>query len=345
MKIGIITFHKDPNHGAFLQAFATMKVVESLGHDARIINYENKFYKLKNILGILKYRRPVRFLDRFSKSLAFRRDQKQMKLTKYTTDPNKIKKNRFDCVIIGSDIVWNYLQIGFDDIYFGNVNAKKIISYAPSFGWINYDEKIPHKVQKSFELFNSISVRDDNSQKILEKITGIKYEIVVDPTLLFDFTNYELNTKRSQELNNYILVYAYHIKESVILNINNFAKENNLKTIAIGYRQDWCDLVFMDVGPFEWLNFIKNASYIFTSTFHGAIFSIKYKKEFIVSLTDSNSNKVNYLLYQFGLLNRIISKNNFYALLNEKIDYDKIEDQMRPLINNSKKYLIESIGK
>ena len=92
MKIGIITFHKDPNHGAFLQAFATMKVVESLGHDARIINYENKFYKLKNILGILKYRRPVRFLDRFSKSLAFRRDQKQMKLTKYTTDPNKIKK-------------------------------------------------------------------------------------------------------------------------------------------------------------------------------------------------------------------------------------------------------------
>ena len=123
------------------------------------------------------------------------------------------------------------------------------------------------------------------------------------------------------------------------------AKEKNIKTVAIGYRQDWCDEVIMDVGPFEWLSYIKNSSYIFTSTFHGAIFSIKYKKEFFVSLTDSNSNKVKYLLHQFGLLDRVLTDNNSSKLFSDKIKYDKIENQIKPLIDNSKKYLIESIGK
>ena len=39
MKIGILTFHEVFNPGAFLQALATQRLVESLGHEAKIIDY------------------------------------------------------------------------------------------------------------------------------------------------------------------------------------------------------------------------------------------------------------------------------------------------------------------
>ena len=39
MKIGIITICKVNNYGAELQAFATQKKLEQMGHNAEIINY------------------------------------------------------------------------------------------------------------------------------------------------------------------------------------------------------------------------------------------------------------------------------------------------------------------
>src|SRR5690606_18538771 len=38
MKIGVLTFHNVPNFGAFLQAYALKRVVESFGHEVQIIN-------------------------------------------------------------------------------------------------------------------------------------------------------------------------------------------------------------------------------------------------------------------------------------------------------------------
>lgn len=40
MKVGIITMHKVMNFGSALQAFATQRVIESLGHDAKLIDYQ-----------------------------------------------------------------------------------------------------------------------------------------------------------------------------------------------------------------------------------------------------------------------------------------------------------------
>ena len=39
MKIGILTFHHGTNYGGTLQAFATQKTIEALGHADVIVDY------------------------------------------------------------------------------------------------------------------------------------------------------------------------------------------------------------------------------------------------------------------------------------------------------------------
>ena len=43
-KIGILTWHYYPNFGSALQAFALQKVISGMGHDVRIVDYENPKY-------------------------------------------------------------------------------------------------------------------------------------------------------------------------------------------------------------------------------------------------------------------------------------------------------------
>ena len=44
----------------------------------------------------------------------------------------------------------------------------------------------------------------------------------------------------------------------------------------------WADIKIWDAGPAEWLYLIANASFVYTDSFHGALFAIKNRKPFFV---------------------------------------------------------------
>ena len=64
MKIATLTFHDTRNYGALLQTYALQKTIEGLGHDCKIINYENEtlkkryeikpIFKSKNLKELIK---------------------------------------------------------------------------------------------------------------------------------------------------------------------------------------------------------------------------------------------------------------------------------------------------
>ena len=54
-----------------------------------------------------------------------------------------------------------------------------------------------------------------------------------------------------------------------------------MKLISVDYSNSWCDKNIIDIDPFEWLGYFKNAKYVLTSTFHGTIFSLKYKSRLL----------------------------------------------------------------
>lgn len=341
MKIGILTFHKGPNHGAYLQAMVTMRFFRALGHNAVLINYQNRtHWRKERILPWLKYRHPIRFLDHWKKQKAFKNDQRLFEATEFTTDPAEVKKLHFDLLVVGSDVVWDYTLFGHDDLFFGALNADRKIAYAASFGKVNYGTQIPAPVKKGLRRFDAISVRDENSRKIVESVLGERPVTVLDPCFLDDFSNDERHTKTIDRLERYLLVYAFAMRPEEIEMTKRFASERGLKTVALGYRQKWCDKNLMGVGPLEWLAFYRKAQYVVTSTFHGTIFAIKYRKQFLVSMNEKIKNRVVSLLHSAGLEERTFGD---IELLEDEIDYRGVEKRLRPKIELSAEFLSQNL--
>ena len=82
---------------------------------------------------------------------------------------------------------------------------------------------------------------------------------------------------------------------------------------------------------------IYHAEVIFSSTFHGTVFSIICKKQFFV--VDTESDKVKDLLGKLGLSER--KALDFLSIV--PIDYAQVEVKLEPLILKSKKFLLDNL--
>jgi len=303
MKAGILTFHDGPNHGAYLQAYSLYMILESWGYTPEIINYKNpKHYFKENIRPWFMYRRPIRFLDHILKSRAFKRDHLKLRMSSKTRSPEEIKAQKYDIIIIGSDVVWNYIPFGYDDLYFGGVNANKIIAYAASCGWVQADTFLPKDLKSALNRFSAISVRDENTALFVQNQGLPVPPLVLDPTLVYDFKT-ELSSPFSNPVNKpYILVYSYIRPSPLAIKEIRYAANNaGLILVSTGYRQDWCDKNLLDLSPLEWIQMIQEADSIITSTFHGSIFALKLKKRFKFLFNAKAENRIQTLFNLYGI--------------------------------------------
>lgn len=337
-KIGILTFHEGLNHGSFFQALGLKNIVSSLGHNVEIINYKNKHHYLNELKAYFYTKNPLNFYRGLKKLYSFKVAQRKMYLDKLFHDIKSA--SYFDAIIIGSDTVWNYSDpfLGHDPSYFGHgLKAGKLISYAASFGSSGPIEVIPNYVRDGLNNFNYISVRDLISAKKVMEITGQSPEIVLDPTLLFNWSEHEADIDQEE----FVLVYAYSFREEEIVEIRSFAAKKNLKIISIGYYNHWSDINLVEVDPFSWLTYFKKASYVFTSTFHGALFSVIYEKKFFVSFNQYIYDKTLWVLDSFGIDTNKISK---ISDIENEIDYKKINSNINSKRIKSLEYLQNSIS-
>lgn len=275
-----------------------------------------------------------------------------------TEEPNYNPK--LDTLVIGSDEVFNCIQsnknVGYSLELFGKDNrAKKLITYAASFG--NTTVKKLEKYNKKKEVadllnrFNKISARDNNTAKIIEEISNKKVVYNLDPVLSYDYIEKCNEIPDIDVKDRYIIVYAYsnRISSEESKYIKEFAKKNNLKVYSIGGAQKYADK-FIDCSPFEVLGYFKKADMVITDTFHGSIFSIITKRNFVTLVRKSvanaygNEEKLTDLLERLSLKDRITYDiSNIDEILSENIKYeitDKILTEQRKI---TEKYLEENL--
>lgn len=357
MKIGILSMQEVKNYGSFLQAFSLKSNIESLGHICEFINIipgkqlekyrQRKFFKVKLLIKrlwgwdfIKRFRSIYKFQSRFSKEFL-----------PYLGVKPGINTTYYDVIVIGSDEVFNCAQktwFGFSPQLFGkNLNTGKIITYAASFGATTTEKLadigIQNEVSKLLTKIENISVRDENSFKVIKELTGIISEKHVDPVLIF---NYNKFVPKNVNRKNYMIVYTYpgRITDKKEINaIIEFAKSHSLKLISIGHYFTWCDEILVP-SPFEVLAYFQNATYIVTDTFHGSIFSIKYNKQFCTIVRNMNNQKLNYLLKQFSLSNRILTAaSQLKNILETPIEYTLVNEIIEKETQRSIQYLSKSI--
>ena len=365
-KVGILSMQRIKNYGSFLQAYALKKIIESLGHDVEFVDYHventiieevNNKNKIQKGLDALKGK--AKFTHKLKYILYKKSFNKHLEILNISNEYNYNPK--LDTLVIGSDEVFNVIQsnknVGYSLELFGkNHNAKKVITYAASFGntTINKIEKYKkvEEISKLLSEIDSISVRDKNSFDIVDKLTQNKTIVYnLDPVLMFDYMHDcnlipEIKTKEK-----YMIVYAYNgrITDEEAKYIKKIAKNKGLKVYSIGGSQPYADK-FINCNPFEVLAYFKNAEFIITDTFHGSIFSIINNKPFVTLVRKSKENsygneeKLTYLLDGLNLNNRICyDYHEIDNILDRLIDYKKTNKIIEQERKNTIDYLKNNI--
>ncbi len=353
MKIGILTHHAVVNFGAFWQAYSLQKAIKREFPDSEvyIINFIHIKHLFINNVGwflFYKNRENIKNWGNVFKLpfTLYRARKKYMSLTKLCFSASQINKMNFDAIVVGSDEVWNYNDSkSVLPLKFGQgLNCKKLISYAPSAGNSDPEKDIPQFVLDGLRKFTAISVRDQTTEKLVEKVTGKKPQIVLDPTFLVDW---EIKEKAPVTQKEYILMYyCEHLPQHIKQQINEYAAKNGLAVYGAGESDKEYKECTVNMTPQEWVAMFKGAKFVFTGTFHGAVFSILNHVQFKVYLTNKGRiAKVGNLLNLFGITGRNIDDNFLFDLDKQKneIDYTAVDEQIKRRREESINYLREAL--
>ncbi len=347
MKIGILTYHHTTNYGATLQAYALSQCLKKQGHDVEIIDYQ-PYKALKTYIKALYFTR--HFLSNAVKSWKMREFlHSQMQLSPsrcYAREGLKKWEKTYDVVVCGSDEIWNINSFrGFDPSYFldfASSQKTRKVSYAASFGFTTTLGKNREKVAELLKDFKAISVRDSNSLRIVEEECERPATKVLDPTFLADYTEIISQPK----LSDYLLIYGGLSREDEA-QVKKAAEAEGLVVVSVGYPSRIAQVNLVGIGPEEWLGYFAKASYIFTSFYHGAIFSIIFRKPFTVFGRQDKMSKVQDLLSDLKLESRIVKdadRASREPKLNRDIDFEVIYGSVEKAIEQSKSYLFEAIN-
>lgn len=346
MNVGILTFHLGANYGGYLQAYCLSETIKQLGHDVEIINYKNRTHWQSGRFTAWVYRRPLKFWFDFQKHQIFERSFSKLPLSsELTTNPTEVDWNKYDAIVVGSDIVWNceYPVFGRDPVYFGRFPVPyrgRLIGYAPSTGFMRPDYAAPSWVSEGLRQFHFIGVRDRITQQFVQKQTGKKHELVADPTWLCDATAHQKQQFSRRIPKDFLLVYSFQLHRRKAKDIRNFAREEGLRVIAAGYYQAWADENWGNLDPFEWIQLFRQAKYVVTGTFHGTLYSIREQAKFCVLSHTSIDAKVVIPLELTGLQDRHTSNfDKIGEILRIPISYGKVDELRKQYVQRSAELL------
>lgn len=355
MKIGILTYHRAHNYGAILQAIAIRVYLQELGHEVYYVDYwpdyHKEMYKVFSwstfkkfgIGGKIYYLR--RIITKYG-TIKQRINSFENAISKYISPYCKPTEFPYDLVVIGSDQLWRKQSIcGYDPVYFGknNINTTKQITYAVSMGLMPKDSAEKKIIKKMLRNIHAISVREHDLFELVHEL-GYQCEVNVDPTFLLTQQMWEEIVPSKEISEKYVLYYNFQRGAFCDEEIYRFARKKKLKVKMIlgGVPQKRNEDAIPVANIDDFISLIKNAEYVFTSSFHGLAFSLIFNKQFYASYL-RNSNRAKTLLETLGIENRILQNKVEIPELS-RIDYSEINPKIQELRELSNKYLNHNLG-
>lgn len=355
MKIGILTHYNVSSHGALLQMYALKQTLESLGHEVYILSY-NRNLDFIDEETRKRFSASIRNLPYYLtdyakkygiKTLVFQHE-KQRILSKFREENFSIipytDSRILDCVVIGADEVFS-LENGINIMMYGHcLTSKRIITYAPSFGQTDIARikqfGCESVIRSGLGKLDSISVRDEGSQDVVNALINKTPQIVCDPALLYDF-----GTKPNKR-ENYIVVYSYQSNFSAQEKINAikaYANKTNCELWSVGVCFKWCKKS-INCDPLQMIDVFRNAKAVITDTYHGTIASFLARTPVAVYVRENNNVKLDYLLSSIGLESRKIHNDSqLEQVLSIDEPFNVVEEKVLALRSQSMTYLKQAL--
>lgn len=301
-----------------------------------IINHKKNSVKYKNAKA--------------ARSLAFKEFYKNnIKQADFIISRNNIpidKLEEFDFFSVGSDQVWNPTYPETSEVKFLTfAKREQKLTFAPSFGISQLPTFTTEPYAKWLSDFPFLSVREERGSEIIKELTGKEAAVICDPTLSVKREVWESMEKKPQFDTDtpYALTYFLGNETNKYRRfIEKTAKGKGLRIINLF---DIREPDFYSVDPAEFLYLIHHASAVFTDSFHAAVFSIIFKKDFVVfdRVEDGHSmgSRLKTLLTKFSLTDYMYSNNSKNILGN--IDFSKTDAIIEKERDNAVNFLKNAI--
>lgn len=335
-KVGILSQCYRRNYGGILQSYALFQTVKKLGYETEIIDFRynagsnlsiqqiatiifNKFFKKKDVKSkpsIAPRKLPKEHVEAFMRFKGTY--QKLSPMLDSKTIGRYVQK--YDAIIVGSDQVWNDLE-GRRLFYFfdfGMPYKGRKIAYAPCSIRTQVKGFAKRRLERKLKHIDAISVRDETTRNLVFSTAKINPLIVLDPTFLYDFSEF-ISTPivKGDYIFTYILGGEISCGHHAVLE-KIFEKYGKMRVVAAIIPDDslevekFADEIKYNAAPNEWVNMIANAKFIYTDSFHGCVFAMKFHKPFFAYYKESRR------------ASRLIDLSKTYSLDNIKSSGDDI---------------------
>lgn len=349
-RLGIISYNiygNFTNYGSALQSWALHQAVSSLGYQPILVDYCPDILKDKDPLNPFK---GMWDRDEESKRMCelslpaiqenyYKFDefytQEFCRTSKKYTSSNfseVVKNENLTGFVCGSDTIFCMDEFGFDDGFYANYDCMKkcTVSYAASFGDPTLTEENCRILNDRLQNFLALGLRENLMLPYVKEHTAVPVQRVIDPTLLYTSKKYDtIAVQERLEKEKYLLYYSRRYSPVMEEYAEKLAKENRWKIVNISLRATNADKghrMFYEAGVEEFLSLVKHAEYVVTNSFHGMIFSVQYRKPFVIFSREQCNNKIDEILELFGLKNHMLvtGKEN----VNHEIDYNQVNSRI-----------------
>lgn len=357
-KIGLLTFHRAVNYGAILQAFSLNRYLTKNGCKVTLLDYYPKndeesysifrsWFHPKGLLYnllVLPYFKRLR--EKKNKFSAFLTNHFAMSERFETANDMQVVGDTFDCLITGSDQVFNPISKENIKAYYLTFSDKpKRVAYAPSFGLSSFDAPLQSKLTPLLQKFSALSCRETKGAEFIAECTGKDCPVVIDPVYLTSAEEWAVIADTKIEDKSYIFVYDLNGRERLLQMAYELKKKTGMPIICLTTKK-YCigydvDKLVVEAGPKDFLKLIAEARYVLTDSFHGLSFSIIFRKPFLSTIAVAKSSeRITNILSIIDEIDRIVPAeqiNTFdYSIIDRPMNYQK---ELEAVVINSCNFL------
>ena len=242
-------------------------------------------------------------------------------------DDNEPWVKSYDAWVCGSDQIWNpNYPTATRNAFLQFAPKGRRIALSASIGLSDVDAMLP-EYSEWISGIPYLSVRENRAAEIVKELTGRDAEVFLDPTMLIPQKKWNeiADAVHTQFPKNFAVGYFLGIREKEYIDyIQREIKDLEYVDLLNGEDPD-----YLSLGPDQVVDAIRKAQMVFVDSFHGAVFSILFHKQFVVFKRSEKgqtmNSRIETLLKRFGLESRIYTGDNVEEL-RRCIDYSRVDE-------------------
>ncbi len=380
-KIGIVTLNNSDNYGAVLQCYALSQYLRNNGYLPFLVNYTEEktdvwrylIHPIKSLQKLMSMGSPFGAALSRLRSLFLGREVMALRENGFHDifshfraeylNPTSRAYTHKDLIescpeayafIAGSDAVWAADVYFKKPVYLLDFVPEGIrrISYAASFCKGKIEGYQVGTFATNLSQFDAVSVREPSGVDLVREVAGLEAERVLDPTFLLD--DYSAVIDRSLVPDEPYLL-SYRLSQDAGLQqqsdefVSRLSVSLSIEAIEIMPESDSDHT--LTPTPEQFLGLLQNASFIVTNSFHGAVFSILFKRKFICIPRDMHEGRKNLriteLLCSAGIDDRFLCRlsdvDRAVEVIETEIAYERVQESLSNFVDQSKKFLLSAL--